>query len=135
MHCDLYKVGGEFNPRPNSLAFRKDFPNMNMMGRIDEMIVEMREDGSIQKLKDKWWYEMIPEKVCDEHRKMTNGITLRNAGGVFMVIAGGIIVTILALWIENWYYYHKTIWDARKARQAAIQQAPKVKSARRCAIL
>ncbi|KAI1287393.1 Glutamate receptor [Halotydeus destructor] len=138
-NCDLMKVGGEFNPRPNSFAYGKSFSDQETKDKLNELIVELRQDGTVQALKDLWWYEMNPEKVCPEHRKMYNGISLKNVGGVFLVIAAGMIVSVIMLHAENYYYEKRKLWDAKKARLQAIQgaNAPSRPPARRrrCIIL
>lgn len=134
LHCDLMKVGGEFNPRPNTLAFGTGVDQAVIEG-LNKAIVKLRDSGWVKEMRDKWVYEKTPEKVCEEHRKMSNGISLRNIGGVFLVIAVGIILTVIALYTENWYYERKRVWDARKARLAAIQSVPKQRTKRRCTLL
>jgi len=113
VHCDLMKVGGEFNPRPNAFAFNK---NNAIFREFDQVIADLKEDGTVQKLKDYWWHENVPKKECYEHRKLYNGITLMNSAGIFMVISVGIMATLVALWIENWYYDMRTKADMRKPR-------------------
>jgi hypothetical protein len=113
VHCDLMKVGGEFNPRPNAFAYNKQNA---IMGEFDEIIEKLKDDGTIQRLKDEWWYDNVPKRECYEHRKLYNGITLKNAGGIFMIISVGAMATLVALWIENWYYDMRTQQDMQKAR-------------------
>lgn len=118
IHCDLMKVGGEIYPRPNAFAYSKkvDAKIKKVMDNIDDVIYKLKQSGSIDSLKNKWWYELFPKKKCYEHRKLYNGITLKNAGGIFIVIAIGVILTVVSLWIENWYYDMRTRDDMRKAR-------------------
>lgn len=118
------KVGGEFNPRPNSLMFNhkdKDF-----MREIDVLITEMKINGKIQELKEKWWYKTLPKRKCYEHRKLYNGLTMENAGGMFAVIAAGVVLTVISLWLENWYYDLRARWDLRNSRSTASILVPGV---------
>ena len=120
------KVGGEIYPRPNAFAYSKkvDAKIKKAMDNIDDVIYKLKQSGAIDKLKNKWWYELFPRKTCYEHRKLYNGITLKNAGGIFIVIAIGVILTVLSLWIENWYYDMRTRDDMRKARAKGSPSNP-----------
>jgi hypothetical protein len=135
IHCDLMKVGGEFNPRPNSLMFNN--ADKDLMREFDKIIIAMKEDGSMDKLKNQWWFQTIQRRKCYEHRKLYNGITLEGAGGIFMVIAAGVVATVIALWIENWYYDMRTQWDMKKAKVQSIHVPSEVvkKKNKRCLIL
>lgn len=113
VHCDLMKIGGEFNPRPNALAYNKE---NSVAKNFDKIIAGLKDDGTIQKLKDYWWYDNVPKRECYEHRKLYNGLTLKNSGGIFMVVSVGIMATLVALWIENWYYDMRTEQDMKKAK-------------------
>ena len=140
VHCDLMKIGGEINPRPNAFAYGKklDVKFQSVMDKLDDIIYNLKEDGTMDKLKNKWWYEKFPKKKCYEHRKLYNGITLKNAGGIFIVIAIGVIMTLISLWIENWYYDMKTREDMKKAKKEAQTHGAPVKrklKAPLCAIL
>ena len=126
------KVGGEFNPRPNSLMF--NMLDRDLMKEMDEIIIGMKKDGKMEELKNRWWYQKVKRRECYEHRKLYNGITLENSGGIFMVIAAGVVATVVALWIENWYYDMQTQWDMRKAKVQSIQ-VPSEKKNKRCTIL
>lgn len=113
------KIGGEINPRPNAFMYNKapDGKLKEAFDRMDDIIYKLKDEGKVETLKNKWWYEKFPKKKCYEHRKLYNGITLKNAGGIFIVIAIGVIMTLISLWIENWYYDMKTREDMKKARK------------------
>lgn len=109
----------------------------DLMKEFDVIIIQMKKDGSMQNLKNKWWYQTVKRRKCYEHRKLYNGITLENAGGMFMVIAVGVVATVVALWIENWYYDMRTQWDMRKAKGQSIHVPSETikKKNKRCTIL
>lgn len=128
------KVGGEFNPRPNSLMF--NMADRDLVKELDVILVQMKNDGSIQKLKNRWWYETVKRRQCYEYRKLYNGITLENGGGIFMVIAAGVVATVIALWIENWYYDMRTRSDMKKAKSQPVPaETTKKKKATRCILM
>ena len=128
------KVGGEFNPRPNSLMMGN---TSEIISDFDVVILELKKNGKIQELKNRWWHQKVKGRQCYEHRKLYNGITLENAGGIFMVIAVGVIATVIALWIENWYYDLRTKWDMKKAKTPPphVPSEAIKKRNRRCTIL
>lgn len=119
VHCDVMKVGGEFLPRPNALMFNKE--QKELTRKVSEIIRRMKADKWIDKLKVEWWINKIPARKCHEHRRLYNGLTMKNIGGIFIVMAAGCMTTIIFLRAENWYYERKVVSDARKARLQAIQ--------------
>lgn len=131
------KVGGEFNPRPNSLMF--NIADGDLVKELDIVMIELKRNGKIQELKNRWWYQKVQRRQCYEHRKLYNGITLENGGGIFMVIAAGVVATIIALWIENWYYDMRTRADMKKAKVQPLhipaEVSKKKKNNKRCILL
>lgn len=123
------KIGGEINPRPNSFAYSKLIDgNMKIaVERMDDVIYKLKNTGVIDKLKNLWWYEKFPKKKCYEHRKLYNGITLKNAGGIFIVIALGVIFALISLYVENYYYDMKTREDMKKAKVVGFASKKKLK--------
>ena len=129
VHCDLMKVGGEFNPRPNAFAYNK---KNTIVKEFDSIIEELKDDGTIERMKEYWWHHNVPKRNCYEHRKLYNGITLQNAAGIFMVISVGVMATLVSLWIENWYYDLRTKSDMMmKAKSDRMLLMPPVDAARK----
>lgn len=123
------KIGGEFLPRQNALMFHKEQKELNK--EISVIIKEMKQDKTMDKLKVKWWITEIPARKCHEHRRLYNGLTMKNIGGIFIVMAAGCMATIFFLRCENWYYEKRVVWDAKKARMQAIQGPVKTTNATR----
>ena len=119
------KVGGEFLPRQNALMFNKE--NKVLNNEVSAIIKKMKEEKKIDELKIKWWITEIPARKCHEHRRLYNGLTMKNIGGIFIVMAVGCVTTIFLMRAENWYYERKVVSDAKKARTQAIQ-GPVIKS-------
>lgn len=61
----------------------------------------------LEKLKDKWWKHNPVKKNCDLENNQSDGISIHNIGGVFLVIFVGIIFACLTLALEYWYYRHR----------------------------
>lgn len=76
----------------------------------------------LEKLKDKWWKHNPVKKNCDTETEQSDGISIYNIGGVFLVIFVGIVFASFTLAFEYWYYRHR-------ARVNELQQAtpPKMK--------
>lgn len=55
----------------------------------------------LEKLKDKWWNI---HRKCDKEDDQSAGISIRNIGGVFIVIFVGIGLACVALVVEYYYY-------------------------------
>jgi hypothetical protein len=111
------KVGGEFNPRPNTFMYNKENSHMKDW---DPVLESLKEDGTIERLRIWWWYKSMPPRKCYEHRKLYNGLTLQNTGGVFMIVAGGVLLTLVTLWIENWYYDMRTKADILRSKMSQL---------------
>lgn len=62
----------------------------------------------LEKLKDKWWKKNPDKKDCDAENSQSDGISIHNIGGVFVVIFLGIIFACFTLAFEYWYYRHRT---------------------------
>lgn len=56
------------------------------------------------KLKEKWLSKKLK---CPKPEDPIDGMTLFNMGGVFMVIAIGIVLSFCTLMIEYWYIKHR----------------------------
>lgn len=98
-YCDIYKVGEEFAPRPIALGAKKT-NSVDLIKLINPVILKLEIDGVLDDLKEKYW-NSDGRKKCEEYRKLSNGISLLNAGGVFIVIGFGIIMTLASLVFEN----------------------------------
>ncbi|XP_068679093.1 glutamate receptor 4-like [Montipora foliosa] len=65
-------------------------------------ILKLREKGEVKKLREKWWTH---RSVCPDPKNpagpTTNRISLDHMAGVFIVLAGGIVVSIVFLLIER----------------------------------
>lgn len=77
---------------------------------------------SLEKLKDKWWKYNPVKKICDTNTDQSDGISIHNIGGVFLVIFVGIIFACLTLAIEYWYYRHRA-----KVSELPKSSSPKTK--------
>ncbi|RWS30328.1 glutamate receptor ionotropic: kainate 2-like protein, partial [Leptotrombidium deliense] len=98
-HCDVTKVGLDFSPRPLSLAIGKELKDLKAL--IDAAIIKLRNNRTIANLKGKWWDWNELRQDCEDQRRLSNGISLRNAGGTFIVFIAGVCATLFAVAVEN----------------------------------
>lgn len=60
----------------------------------------------MEKLKEDWWQD---KKTCEKVEDQSDGISIQNIGGVFIVIFVGIGMACVTLVFEYWWYkYRKT---------------------------
>ncbi|XP_065556599.1 ionotropic receptor 25a-like isoform X5 [Artemia franciscana] len=109
-NCDLVMVGEEFSRRPYALAVQDGSP---LKDRLNEAILKLLNLRRLESLKDKWWTENPSKAKCPPEASTSEGISIENIGGVFIVIFVGIILSIIVLIIEYIYYkyYHKEDGD------------------------
>lgn len=92
--------------------------SIDIMKLINPVIVRLEEQGIIEDLKAKYWYNNDNRRNCEEFRKLSNGISLLNSGGVFIVIINGVILTLFVLMLENFIVVHMKVNRAKKQKAA-----------------
>lgn len=58
----------------------------------------------LEKLKEQWWKS---DKKCEKVEDQSDGISIQNIGGVFIVIFVGIGMACVTLVFEYWWYKYK----------------------------
>lgn len=75
---------------------------LEVQGVVDSVfILQLREEGFLDKLRQKWWDH---RSDCEKEKPAsatTMRISLDHMAGVFIVLAGGIVVSIVFLLIER----------------------------------
>lgn len=76
---------------------------------LSDEILNLQEQQKIAELKVKWWQkERVQGGVCAEVKKSTTkALSIKNVGGVFVVLAGGVIGGFFISMCEF-------VWKARK---------------------
>uniref|UniRef100_A0A1A9WKV0 Ionotropic glutamate receptor C-terminal domain-containing protein n=1 Tax=Glossina brevipalpis TaxID=37001 RepID=A0A1A9WKV0_9MUSC len=59
------------------------------------------------KLKEKWWKNDEVQAKCDKPEDQSDGISIENIGGVFIVIFVGIGMACITLLFEYWWYKYR----------------------------
>lgn len=72
-------------------------------------ILQLLNKRHLEKLKEKWWKKDESAGKCEKPEDQSDGISIQNIGGVFIVIFVGIGMACITLAFEFWYYkFRKT---------------------------
>nr|XP_033188685.1 ionotropic receptor 25a [Bombus vancouverensis nearcticus] len=104
-NCDLVQVGEDFSRKPYAIAVQQGSP---LKDQFNNAILILLNKRKLEKLKDTWWKKNPERKDCDAENSQSDGISIQNIGGVFVVIFLGIIFACFTLAFEYWYYRHRT---------------------------
>ncbi|XP_031338058.1 ionotropic receptor 25a-like [Photinus pyralis] len=104
--CDLQKVGDEFSRKPYALAVQQ---GSHLKDILNTAILDLLNKGEMRRLSQKWWKDNPYAVECDKEEDQTEGISVKNIGGVFIVIFVGICFAFSTLIFEYWYYKHRKV--------------------------
>lgn len=93
-------LGPEFAFHPVAFPIKKG-STFDIKKKIDPIIKKIKEDGRIEELRVKYWETGIRKRHCSDYRKLSNGIPLRNSGGMFIIILVGLAVALAVVSVEN----------------------------------
>ncbi|XP_045465675.1 ionotropic receptor 25a-like [Harmonia axyridis] len=99
--CDLVSVGEEFSKKPYALALQQGSP---LKEKLNTAILELVNQRKLEELRLKWWDHNPEAKKCPLPEDPSDGISVANIGGVFIVILVGIGLAIVILCIEYFFY-------------------------------
>ncbi|XP_053605086.1 uncharacterized protein LOC128672163 [Plodia interpunctella] len=86
-HCDLLQVGGLLDSKSYGIGMKKKSPYKKY---IDEALLQLKEQGVIQKLKDLWWKEKRGGGKCGEKsNEEQKQLGMKNMLGAFVVLGVG----------------------------------------------
>lgn len=68
------------------------------------MLLNKRE---LEKLKERWWKNDEVQSHCQKPEDQSDGISIQNIGGVFIVIFVGIAMACVTLIFEYWWYRYR----------------------------
>lgn len=87
------------------ILFNLDSPYRD---KISSIILKLQEDQTIQKFYNTWWKEKNKDGECiDSTKKQTNALTIKNVGGIFVVLIAGTMAGVVVAFFEF-------LWKARK---------------------
>ncbi|XP_037037565.1 ionotropic receptor 25a [Bradysia coprophila] len=103
-NCDLQIVGEEFSRKPYAIAVQQGSPLKDQFNNAILMLLNKRQ---LEKLKEDWWKNDEFQKTCEKPEDQSDGISIQNIGGVFIVIFVGIGMACITLVFEYWYYKYR----------------------------
>ncbi|XP_034939121.1 ionotropic receptor 25a-like [Chelonus insularis] len=122
--CDLIMVGDEFSRKPYALAVQQGSP---LKDQLNNAILRLLNQRKLEKLKNKWWNKNPNKKECEKEDDQSDGISIQNIGGVFIVIFVGIILACMTLAFEYWYYRYRPQMQEKKRQQMTKGSSQEVK--------
>ncbi|CAL4202702.1 unnamed protein product, partial [Meganyctiphanes norvegica] len=103
-NCDLQIVGEEFSRKPYAIAVQQGSP---LKDQFNDAILKLLNQRKLETLKERWWNQNPDKAVCEKEDDQSDGISIENIGGVFIVIFVGIFLACVTLAFEYWYYKHR----------------------------
>ncbi|KAI3361225.1 hypothetical protein L3Q82_013421 [Scortum barcoo] len=89
-------------PRKTGLML---LPGSPYRDKITIAILSVLEDGRLHMLKEKWW---SGSNCLDEERRETGPMGIQNLGGIFIVLASGLVLSVFVAIAEFIYKLRKT---------------------------
>ncbi|XP_062856628.1 glutamate receptor 1a [Trichomycterus rosablanca] len=121
--CDTMKVGGNLDSKGYGVATPKGSPLRN---RVNLAVLKLNEQGLLDKLKNKWWYD---KGECGsgggDSKDKTSALSLSNVAGVFYILIGGLGLAMLVALVEFCY----------KSRTESHRMKQSINDAMRCSTL
>lgn len=107
--CDTMKVGKNLDAKGYGIATGK---GSGLQEQINLAVLNLKENGELAKLKNKWWYE---NTECHDNNEKTkkNELPLSNVAGIFYILVGGLIVAMFAALFEFCFNSKK---EAKRAK-------------------
>ncbi|XP_075277739.1 glutamate receptor 2 isoform X6 [Opisthocomus hoazin] len=119
--CDTMKVGGNLDSKGYGIATPK---GSSLRTPVNLAVLKLSEQGVLDKLKNKWWYDKGECGAKDSGSKeKTSALSLSNVAGVFYILVGGLGLAMLVALIEFCYKSRAeakrmklTLYDAMRSK-------------------
>ncbi|MEJ1278106.1 hypothetical protein NN561_009025 [Cricetulus griseus] len=99
--CDTMKVGGNLDSKGYGVATPK---GSALRTPVNLAVLKLSEQGILDKLKNKWWYDKGECGAKDSGSKdKTSALSLSNVAGVFYILVGGLGLAMMVAFIEFCY--------------------------------
>ncbi|PVD29826.1 hypothetical protein C0Q70_09083 [Pomacea canaliculata] len=97
-NCELMVVGEEFSRKPYAFAVQEGSP---LRDEVSNVILQLINQRQLEDMKSRWW---LRDKLnCPDIEDESDGISIRNIGGVFLVIAVGSAIALVVLVMECYW--------------------------------
>ncbi|NXJ10802.1 GRIA2 protein, partial [Odontophorus gujanensis] len=115
--CDTMKVGGNLDSKGYGIATPK---GSSLRTPVNLAVLKLSEQGILDKLKNKWWYDKGECGAKDSGSKeKTSALSLSNVAGVFYILVGGLGLAMLVALIE---FCYKSRAEAKRMKVAKNAQ-------------
>ncbi|PWA20702.1 hypothetical protein CCH79_00011514 [Gambusia affinis] len=101
-NCNLTQVGGLIDSKGYGIGTPLGSPYRD---KISIAILSILEDGLLHVLKEKWW---SGSSCLDEERREAGPMGIQNLGGIFIVLASGLVLSVFVAVAEFIYKLRKT---------------------------
>ncbi|XP_054637242.1 glutamate receptor ionotropic, kainate 3 [Dunckerocampus dactyliophorus] len=101
-NCNLTQVGGLIDMKGYGIGTPLGSPYRD---KISIAILNIMEDGRLHMLKEKWW---SGSSCLDDERRETGPMGIQNLGGIFIVLASGLLLSVFVAIAEFVYKLRKT---------------------------
>ncbi|CAH4033917.1 glutamate receptor ionotropic, kainate 3-like [Pieris brassicae] len=107
-HCDLLQVGGLLDSKSYAIGMKKGSPYRFY---INDALIQLKEAGEIQKLKDLWWKEKRGGGRCGETQdEAQKQLGMKNMLGAFVVLGVGCCIGLLISILDMlWGVFKRTV--------------------------
>lgn len=102
--CSFKAVGDEFSRKPIALGLRKG--NDQFRDDLSYAILQLINQRFMEILREKWWTNNPDRIICDNLDE-SEGISIENIGGVFIIILAGVILSFFVWALERFVYRTK----------------------------
>uniref|UniRef100_A0A8C1ZAS5 Glutamate receptor n=1 Tax=Cyprinus carpio TaxID=7962 RepID=A0A8C1ZAS5_CYPCA len=114
--CDTMKVGGNLDSKGYGVATPK---GSALRTPVNLAVLKLSEQGILDKLKNKWWYDKGECGTKDSGSKdKTSALSLSNVAGVFYILVGGLGLAMTVALVEFCYKSHQETKRLRLAQNA-----------------
>ncbi|KAG9328452.1 hypothetical protein JZ751_013920 [Albula glossodonta] len=101
-NCNLTRVGGQIDSKGYGIGTPMGSPYRD---KVTIAILSILEDGRLHMLKEKWW---SGNACVDDERRETGPLGIQNLGGIFIVLAAGLVLSVFVAVGEFIYKLRKT---------------------------
>ncbi|XP_053406688.1 ionotropic receptor 25a-like [Mercenaria mercenaria] len=123
--CNVEEIGEEFSRKPFAFAVTQGSP---LRAQMSNVILELSNNRYLEDLTNKWWDSNELKKECDRIEDESDGISIENIGGVFLVIAIGTGMSLIAFVVEYYYYKIKPLKEERLYKMRGRTNVSRIRS-------
>ncbi|XP_078279410.1 glutamate receptor ionotropic, kainate 3-like isoform X1 [Rhinoraja longicauda] len=101
-NCNLTQIGGHIDSKGYGIGTPLGSPYKE---KITIAVLQLQEDGKLHMIKEKWWRG---SECPEEETKEASALGIQNIGGIFIVLAAGLVLSVFVAIGEFVYKLRKT---------------------------